>query len=335
MKIIALTWRVFSIATAALLAGCGGSQPIGAPGIVPQTSVTTTRAKGGPSRILTNAKGEDLIYAADSAETVSNFGEVIVLTYPQGKVVGVLTGFDDPSGACVDSAGDVWISNRGGSLGSGLVEYAHGGTQPIATLSVDGNPQGCSVDPTTTGNLAAAVGNEVLIWPNAHGTPTQYSAQSETRLAYCGYDNRGNLFIDGQDRFGQFTFVELPKGGKKLRIDQLPKSLGYPGQVQWDGKYITAAARRGYKPAAIYRLEVSGSSGRIVQRINFGGADIDNGQSWIQGGMVIEPVRPKGSIDASELGLWNYPAGGKVRKLITAQQYKPFFTAVTVSLAPK
>jgi hypothetical protein len=44
-------------AAAALLAGCGGSQPpIGAPGVMPQTSATTQHASRGKSWMLPEAQ---------------------------------------------------------------------------------------------------------------------------------------------------------------------------------------------------------------------------------------------------------------------------------------
>jgi hypothetical protein len=46
-------YALTSCAAAAMLAGCGGSQPpIGAPGAMPQTSAVATRAERGKSWIL-------------------------------------------------------------------------------------------------------------------------------------------------------------------------------------------------------------------------------------------------------------------------------------------
>jgi hypothetical protein len=65
----------------------------------------------------------------------------------------VLTGFNDPLGECIDKAGDVWIVN---ALAGQILEYAHGGTSPIATLSDSLYMAGfCSVS-ARTGDLAVA-----------------------------------------------------------------------------------------------------------------------------------------------------------------------------------
>ncbi|HEX3370694.1 MAG TPA: hypothetical protein VHS56_14035, partial [Candidatus Cybelea sp.] len=85
------------------------------------------------------AKSDDLLYVA-SGEQIS------VYTYPGGRLVGNIGGA--VGALCSDAAGDVFV------VGYEILEYAHGVTQPIATLDdYYNNPHGCAVDPTT-GNLA-------------------------------------------------------------------------------------------------------------------------------------------------------------------------------------
>ena len=132
----------------ALCAGC--AQPamqLGAPGAASQTSVSTSNGKA-RSWMLSEARHRDLLYAA------ANNSTVYVFSYPKGTLVGTLSGFDFPEGLCVDRSGDVWITNSAGT--GNIVEHAHGGTSPIATLNSGyGDPIGCSVDPKT-GDLAVA-----------------------------------------------------------------------------------------------------------------------------------------------------------------------------------
>ena len=69
-----------SCVAAAMLAGCGGSQPpIGAPGAMPQTSAIATHADRGTSWMLPGTSAGDLVYATSVA-----FGNVYVYTYPKG-----------------------------------------------------------------------------------------------------------------------------------------------------------------------------------------------------------------------------------------------------------
>src|SRR5580704_9380706 len=138
MKLAEFGGYALSICAAALLAGCGGSQPpIGALGAMPSRPATIS---GGSSSAL--------LYISSPSN-----GNVYFLTYPKGKLVGTLTGFQEPFGLCSDTAGNVFIPD---SEAGDVVEYAHGGTSPIVTLNDVGYlPADCSVDPLT-GNLAVA-----------------------------------------------------------------------------------------------------------------------------------------------------------------------------------
>jgi hypothetical protein len=73
---------------AATFAGCGASQPpIGAPGAIPQQSAIAAHAERGKSWMLPEAKTEDLLYVSSNDQ-----GAVYVYTYPEGKIVGTLSG---------------------------------------------------------------------------------------------------------------------------------------------------------------------------------------------------------------------------------------------------
>ena len=185
-----LSGRAFGIAAIiGILVGCGGgSQPQVAP------MKTTGSAKSGAVNVEPNhsrswmapdAKAKDLLYV-----TNAGYDEVLVYSYPQYKLVGTLTGFYFvPDGVCTDKKGNVWIVNNSAQEN---VEYKHGGTSQIASLSDPGYyPTICSVDPTT-GNLAVAnketIGSSpqqgnVAIYAHAKGTPKLYA---DSELFKCG-----------------------------------------------------------------------------------------------------------------------------------------------------
>ena len=126
---------------AAMLAGCGGSQPpIGAPGAMPQTSALATHADRGKSSMLPEARSEDLLYASNQGDASSEYGDVLIFAYPEGKLVGTLTGFSAfVQSLCSDRSGNVFVTASTTDLSQGYVyEYSHGGTQPVATLSDQG-----------------------------------------------------------------------------------------------------------------------------------------------------------------------------------------------------
>ncbi len=171
-------YALSSCVAAALLAGCGGSQPpIGAPSAMPQSRAIAQRAGRGGSWMLPEAKGEDLLYAGNKISRVN------VFSYPAGKLVGTLS--ESAYSFCSDKNGNIFVVQPLGSQ-SEILEYAHGGAEPIQTL-YDANAVAvaCSVDPTT-GNLAVinfstnglqGPGN-VAIYQGAQGTPLLYSDAS-------------------------------------------------------------------------------------------------------------------------------------------------------------
>jgi hypothetical protein len=322
--------------TAAMLAGCGVlplslskgqddmQPPIGVPGAMAQTSALAARADRGTSWVLPEATSEDLIYATGGC------AGTCVLSYPAGKLVGSLeTGgdLDGSSAGCVDGNGDVFLPDN-----ESEVEYAHGGSKPIATLTLPGSSAGaCSID-STTGNLAVIAnfsGVGIAVFANAKGTPTIYGAGI---LPYgCGYDNQGNLFVSGQNN--QLPALsELPEGASGFTLLTISRKVGSAGQVQWDGKHI---AYEGITEGHILvsRLSISGSAATIVSTSHFKGIRRHAYFSWIYGDIIIIPYATPGSQgEATAIGIWKYPRGGKpldTFKNITKPH--PFFQGVTLS----
>src|SRR5580698_875840 len=245
------------IAAAEMLAGCGGSQPpIGAPGVIPQSRAVATHANRGGSWMLPDAKSKDLLYVGD-------IYDVTVYSYPQGKLEGRLNGFYEIGGECVDAKGDVFVVN---TLGGKIVEYAHGGKKPIQTLRATGyEPADCAIDPTT-GNLAVTIfggasSGELAIYQDAKGTPTLYTDPDFLNYGYCGYDDNGNLFIDGGNEDHAVVFAELAKGASSFLNLTLDQSFNDTGAIQWDGKYLDVGDQN---TSNIYRFSISGSQGTEV-----------------------------------------------------------------------
>jgi hypothetical protein len=333
MKISILYSCTFSICvTAMVLAGCGGSQsPIAAPSLKPQTSAIATYAARGTSWMAPDAKSNDLLYVPAGPN-------VYVFSYPRGKHEGAFSGFNVAYSGCVDNKrGNVFIVNFAGtfSMPSGVYVYQHGGSNPIAVLSVSG-PIGCSVDPTT-GNLAVGVfgggsGNSsLLVFKHATGTPKSYTTSAISKYFYCGYDDKGNLFVDGVSSpsgTGDFVLAELPKGGSSLKIVRVSQYIGWPGQVQWDGKYLTIedASGIGYGASNVYQFMVHGTKAERVGRTNLGGA-YEVHQSWIQDRTLLVPNCTPG---CEEIEYYKYPGGGLPFKTIKTPTY-----GVVVSLASK
>jgi hypothetical protein len=298
----------FSISAAvALLAACGGSQPpVGAASAISQTFANATHVDRGRSWMLPEAKNEDLVYDSCCGP------DVYVYAYPTGKLVGTLTGFQAPEGLCTDKNGDVFVADV---YAQDIVEYAHGGDAPTATLDDSGNyPNGCAVD-QRTGNLAVAGGllsnANVAIYPGASGTPTVYADPYDTSLFWCTYDSASNLFINPWDQFYGGTIVELPAGGGNLKRISVNQKLNPGGAIQWDGAHVVLGnpLEQSHGPSTLYQLAISGSSATVIKTITLyynKGADKNpriGNQFWIFGRKVLDA-------DNFKIATWHYPAGG-------------------------
>ncbi len=287
-----------AFAVAALAIG-GCSVPSGLPSLGVQRAAV---------ELQRNAKATTLLYVSDTQTS-----EVYVYTYPGGKLEQTLSGFIDPGGECADAKGDVFVTNTGGL---NVVEYAHGASAPSATLKDPGYfPFGCSVDPTT-GNLAvtnfspasgSGAGN-VVIYQHARGKPKQrYRLLTMPSVLLCGYDNKGNLYVDGLTEASATAFAELPAGGKKLVEISLDQSIAAPGGVQWDGKYVAVGDEAS---DTIYRFAIGAKKGVRAGTVALSGGSAVV-QFWIDGSKIVGPNSGSGSA-----GVWKYPAGGAPAKTI-------------------
>jgi hypothetical protein len=298
--------RFYLAACAALLfAGCGAPPQGASNGIggFVQSSGASQPAKKG-----------SLLYVSSVLT-----GDVYVYSYATQQLVQTLTGFTQPYGLCADKAGDVFIVNDGASE---ILEYAHGGSNPIATLA-DPNeyPEGCSIDPTT-GNLAvtnfySTTGSgSVSVYAKAQGSPQMYSDPSMTNYRFCGYDSHGNLYVDGVNGSSAFVFAELPKGKTSFKNIAFAHPIGWPGGVQWDGKYIAVGDT---DTGTIYRT--NGTKGAVKGTTQLGNANYVN-QFWIEKGTLVAP-----SQDGNAAGYYDYPAGGAPVTTISVQE--PFGAVVS------
>jgi WD40 repeat protein len=297
MKISMLYCRALTICVAAaMLAGCGGSQP-------PSARSGARQPVYQKSNNPAAKPGRNLLYASTHA------GEVYIFSYPSGEYLNALVpGATDIGGLCTDTVGDVFVATRDGYEGI-IYEYAHGGTSPVSTLTnYEYGAYTCAADPTT-GNLAVfshATGEDVVaIYPDAQGNPTYYTVPNmNTFPGYLAYDSQGNLFADGYSSDNSWKIWELPNAGSAFNTLTLSQKISALGSLQWVSSYLAVAAKD-----RIYRVDVSGSDATVV-----GDTTAQDGRprAWIQKGTLIEPY----ASGAREIGFWKYPAGGKVERTL-------------------
>jgi hypothetical protein len=305
-----------ALVAGAILSACGASQP-------PVVSLGATSQSR--TIIQRDAKGRTLIYVT-SADLISAYTT-------SGKLVSNLQ-MGGIKGLCSDYKGNVFIPS-----GSLIYEYAHGGTQPIATLNAPAgfsSAYGCAVDPMT-GNLAVTffsyefgkAGN-VAIYQHATGTPQTFSDSDILFYVYCGYDNAGNLFVDGaKTAHGNGVLAELPQGGNTLSTISLNKTIGTPSAVQWDGQEMAIGDSYAH---VVYQLSISGSQGTVVGTTTFKGWNKGHNivQFWIWGDCILIPFTAHHK--PVSLGTWAYPAGGSTTNKFPLQFGEP--SGVTLSVAP-
>ena len=288
-----------SFCAAALIAGCGGSQPpTGALDAIPQSRTIAAHTNRGGSWMLPQAKNKGaLLYVTGGC------GGTCVLSYPRGKLVGQLNvGGGDNGGICTDAHSNVYISNS-----TSVVEYVHGGTSPIATFNLPGSEAaGCSID-ATTGNLAVdfqGSGGNIAIFPPGSDNPSVYESNVVNGFS-CSYDEDGDLFAGGLN--GQASgLTELPAGGSKFLPVSMP-NIGNPGHLQWVGGYL-AYETIGLGDTYVYRLTISGSTATVAGTTHIIGPRFAY-FSWIYGKKVIIPYTAHGT-RAQNVGVWRFPNGG-------------------------
>jgi hypothetical protein len=302
-------------AASALLSGCGGSQAYGS---APPAENAAARA----SRVAPAAL-KQLLYISDRKAATVN-----VYEYPSLKEAGKLTGFGEPAGECVDASGDVWITD---SKKQQIVEYAQGGSSPIATLSDAAyEPNGCSIDPTT-GDLAVAnvkavsgTGN-LAIYKDAKGTAKLYDDPDIASYYFCSYDKNGTLTVDGDASDGAAKLANLAAGGTKLETLTPDQSLPSGGSLEWASTTLIIGQRHpdGHLPLKIFRFTIDGRDAKLK------GSGPLNSNKSLQQFTLHGPTLITADEDDGAVYLYRYPKTGAPFNEIKGLN-GPFGTALSI-----
>lgn len=270
-------------------------------------------------------KTREVLFASDPGTD-----DVYMYTLPGLELKGTITGFDNPEGECNDSAGNVWVVSQGSS--PKITKLSHAGKILKILADPTGYPSSCAVDPTT-GNLAvtnigdlSSTPGDVLIYADAKGTPTVVSNPSTQSYYFAGYDDGGNLFVDGLTKVGGGSFVlsECAAGCVGATMTTISISGGpidFPGFVQWyaPGGYLAVGDQecKHLSQTCVYAVSISSSSGTITGTIALKNSEGKPVCDMAQG--IINPVRGKnllgGDYEHNCKGVnaeynWPFPAGG-------------------------
>lgn len=170
--------------------------------------------------------------------------------------------------------------------------------------------------------LACNGAGNVLVCKNGEGSPISRRDAGLGHYYYCGYDNLGNLYVDGTDStYSGFRLAELPKGRSRFKDIALSEVPASPAAIQWDGRYLAVTDTK-----QSFEFEIKGARGTEVGTTPLVGSE-DVLQFWISGKRVSVA-----DYSADSVGFYHYPAGGSPTKTFGIP-YAPW--GVTVTLAPQ
>jgi hypothetical protein len=334
-------------AALAICAGCSGIQPAQenrpAPIAALQPAATAARPEHGRSWMSPAARRiPKLVYVSDWSTN-----DVFVYDYASGKQVGLLTGFTSPYGQCVDAKGDVWIADSGATS---VVEYAHGAKRAVQTLTTDGSPWGCSIDPVS-GDLAVAnfsngdkAGN-LEVFTNPSQKPAEYQNGACLYPMFPAYDDKGNLYLQAEGGSSLQTICVLARGSSSMKKVAFDRSVDQPDGMMWDGKYMAVSAYASGPGliAVIYQAQEV-NAGDLVVIGSTTLSDTSCSKSYIS---VPEPfVVGKKNTPANKLqgtavvggndqcpgrfDFWQYPAGGNPKSSRISGPQQPEGQSVSI-----
>lgn len=304
-------------AAIAILNGCGSlSSPLLSTPAVPQSGAADS------------PQAENLLYV-----TVAGFSEVYYYSYLPAplKLLGKLSGLSSPESLCVDKTGNVFVAEDGF-----IAKYAHGGTKPIATLKIPGDTAfTCSVDPAT-GDLAVVAypksgSGFVLIFPKGQGTPKRYADARLQYPNYVGYDDKSDLFVDGDYYYygspsccSVSAFALLPAKRTPFRKLTLNVGIDTPSTIAWEGQDL---AIEDASAGVIYKFSISANKGTEVGSTRLKG--IPSSIYPVQAVCIAGHDVVGADSAYAEVGVWPYPKGGRPLRTITGL-YHPIAVAVSL-----
>lgn len=241
----------------ALLAGCsgGGSQPL-----TPAAAIQAPTSGGltgdamahsfvglshsvlapGVREVSNPLRGGGFVGpdAATAVMAVSDAGANTVNLYSAThKLVATLTGFSQPQGLASDKAANLYVAN---TTASNILVYAKGYKGTPKTIS-DPNqyPAGVAVD--GAGNIGVT---NIVSTAGGAGSVTFFSKAGKigktiknaafARVYFDGFDDAGNLYIDGSNSSGATVVGEILKGanGTKISVLKTKNTIAFPGGIQ-------------------------------------------------------------------------------------------------------
>jgi len=154
----------------------------------------------------------------------------------QSPCASLTTSIVNPQGMYVDTKNNVWVANTGAN---NVVMFAKGGTTIKKTLS-DPGQYPVDVCIGSTGNVYAT--NIITTgggpgsleeWVGGKGTGKNIAIPNNSRVLFCGIDNKNNLYVNYLDATsGLGAMVEFIAGKGDAELTKV--STSFPGGLQFD-----------------------------------------------------------------------------------------------------
>jgi hypothetical protein len=280
----------------ALLAGCSGAGVPAAGSAFSQPSVGAQSASVGPqisqsSSVLRpgvpelhsnvpatafvsneiNAKGGASIIVSDASDNV------VDIFNAAGKQTAQLTGFSQPQGLALDTAGNLYVADTGNSR---IQVYAAGFKGTPTTINDPGqSPASVAIDSKgnlgVTNILTTTSGPGSVSFFNKGGTLLMTLSNVDfAKVIFDAFDDKGNLYIDGTNSSGAFVAGEVVGGvsGNSISILATGNSVGYPGGIAISSKGKIAVDDQENVTIFTYNAPVKGSLGMPIATTPLTGA---------------------------------------------------------------
>jgi hypothetical protein len=197
------------------------------------------------SQARPRAQSGTLIYASYPTQ------EVAIYSYPDGSLLDAKWPPNNTYGSCPVPNGSVWMTanESGGHDITQVYQYMHRDLAPSRNMvGPSTRPLGCAYD-KISGDLAVATlglrepGAVVVFLGSKPDKWKTYQPIQHGEYRYAAYDDKGNLFVDGDNaRTKKFVLAELPRGAMKFTVISLAHPIHAPGGPV--GRRISARRRR-------------------------------------------------------------------------------------------
>lgn len=133
-------------------------------------------------------------------------------------------------------------------------------------------------------------------------------------MYFCGYDAKGDLYVDGYTAYdGSFLLAVLPAGRKAFTNLMFNQTVNVAGGIMWDGRYMTIGdSGQGLSP--IYRFKVRGLYATVVGKTILSAPNVN--QYWISANTIVGPEQGYNTV-----GVWAYPSGKTLRSITNELDY--------------